>query len=325
MHLGLAFTMRSPSWGPPTPDLYAAALDMAGWADSLGFETVGLSEHHNTPDGYLPSPIVLAAGIGARTSGIDIKLSVVLATLMHPLHLAEDLAVADLVANGRLRVTLGAGFRKEESIPFGVNWKRRPSLMVETVETLRAAWTGEPFEFRGSTVQVLPRPARPGGPRSPWRAHRRDRRAGRRRSASATNRSASTSTSCTSPSWPGSASPRPPPRPGEGIDPLPGFVAVAHDPAAYWAEVGPHVLHNENEYASYARRKDLTPFQAATDPDELIHRGAARVYTPEELVATCRAMGPDGVLRFNPLEGGVPPEVGWRSLRLFETEVLPHI
>ena len=117
MHLGVAFTMRSPSWGPPTPDLYAAALDMAAWADSLGFETVGLSEHHNTSDGYLPSPIVLASAIGARTSRIDIKLSVVLATLMHPLHLAEDLAVADLVSNGRLRVTLGRGTARRSSSP----------------------------------------------------------------------------------------------------------------------------------------------------------------------------------------------------------------
>lgn len=325
MHLGLAFTMRSPSWGPPTPDLYAAALDMAGWADSLGFETVGLSEHHNTPDGYLPSPIVLAAGIGARTSGIDIKLSVVLATLMHPLHLAEDLAVADLVANGRLRVTLGAGYRKEEFIPFGVNWKRRPSLMVETVETLRAAWTGEPFEFRGSTVQVLPRPARPGGP--PLALAGTSEGSARRAAALGVGYEplGEHFYQLYLAELARLGQPAPPPRPGEGIDPLPGFVVVAHDPAAYWAEVGPHVLHNENEYASYARRKDLTPFQAATDPDELIHRGAARVYTPEELVATCRAMGPDGVLRFNPLEGGVPPEVGWRSLRLFETEVLPHI
>src|SRR5207249_4843521 len=99
-----------------------------------------------------------------RTSSIHLRLSVVLATLQHPIRLAEDLAVLDLVSGGRLSVALGAGYRREEFLAFGVNWKRRPSLMVEAVETLRKAWTGEPFEFRGTTVQVLPRPAQPGGP-----------------------------------------------------------------------------------------------------------------------------------------------------------------
>ena len=114
MELAIAFNMRSPSWGPPTG--YAAAvLDMCAWADRLGFATVLLSEHHNTSDGYLPSPIVMAGAVGARTTRIDIKISVVLATLMHPVHLAEDLAVADLISGGRLHVTLGAGYRVPES------------------------------------------------------------------------------------------------------------------------------------------------------------------------------------------------------------------
>jgi len=197
--------------------------------------------------------------------------------------------------------------------------------MVETVETLRAAWTGEPFEFRGSTVQVLPKPARAGGPPLALAGTSE----GSARRAAALDVGYEPLGEHFYQVYLGEMArlgrPAPPPCPGEGIEPLPGFVAVAHDPAAYWAEVGPHVLHNENEYASYARRKDLTPFKAASDPDELLRRGAARVYTPEEMVAACRAMGPDGVVRFNPLEGGIPPEAAWRSLRLFETEVLPHI
>ena len=164
VRMTMSFTMRNPAWGPPAADLYAAALDMAAWADGQGFETVALSEHHNTSDGYLPSPTVMAGAIAARTTTVRIKLSVVLATLLHPIHLAEDLAVADLISNGRLHVTLGAGYRREEFLVFGVNWKRRPSLMVEVVETLRQAWQGEEFEFRGHPVRVLPKPARPGGP-----------------------------------------------------------------------------------------------------------------------------------------------------------------
>ena len=141
VELDLAFNMRSPSWGPPTADLYAAALDMSVWADRLGFSTVLVSEHHNTSDGYLPSPIVMAGALAARTTHINIKISVVLATLMHPLHLAEDLAVVDLISGGRLQVTLGAGYRKAEFQAFQIDWKKRPSMMREIVETLRSAST----------------------------------------------------------------------------------------------------------------------------------------------------------------------------------------
>jgi len=84
-HLTISFAMRAPEWGPPATDLYAAALDMTAWAERVGFDEVRLSEHHDTTDGYLPSPIVLAAGLGARTSTIAIKLFVVLATLQHPI------------------------------------------------------------------------------------------------------------------------------------------------------------------------------------------------------------------------------------------------
>src|SRR5438477_147587 len=70
-----------------------------------------------------------------------------------------ELAVLDLVSGGRMRLVVGLGYREEEYRQFGLSIKRRPSLMEEAVETLKQAWTGEPFEFRGETVRILPRPA----------------------------------------------------------------------------------------------------------------------------------------------------------------------
>ena len=325
MHLSLAFNMRAPAWGPPAGDLYEAAIEMSAWADQLGFETVLLAEHHNTGDGYLPSPSVMAGAIAARTTRLDIKLSVVLATLMHPVHLAEDLAVVDVISKGRLHVTLGAGYRKEEFYVFGVNWKRRPSIMVETIDTLKKAWTGEEFEFRGHPLRVLPKPARPGGP--PLALAGTSEGSAKRAAALdlAYEPLGEQFYRAYLDELGRLGKPLPPPRPGEGLPGFPSYVAVADDPADYWAKVARHVQHNANEYASYAQRKDLTPFKAAKDPDELLRRGDARVYTPAELVAACQAVGPDGVLRFNPLEGGIPPDTAWESLRLFEREVLPEL
>src|SRR5436309_3326039 len=66
--LALSYEMRVPAFGPPGEVLYAAALDQSEWADRLGFESVVLSEHHTSPDGYMPSPLIMASAIGARTA-----------------------------------------------------------------------------------------------------------------------------------------------------------------------------------------------------------------------------------------------------------------
>ena len=67
MELVISYDMRAPSFGAPTRELYAAALDQVAWADALGFDSVGLGEHHGSPDGYNPSPLILAAAMGGRT------------------------------------------------------------------------------------------------------------------------------------------------------------------------------------------------------------------------------------------------------------------
>ena len=91
MEFTISFDMRAPDFGAPAKDLYAAALDQCAWADELGFDFVGIGEHHATDDGYLPSPIVFASAVAARTRHILLRPSVLLAPFYDPLKLAEDL------------------------------------------------------------------------------------------------------------------------------------------------------------------------------------------------------------------------------------------
>ena len=60
MEFVISFDMRAPAFGAPAADLYPAALDMCEWADGIGFNCVGLGEHHASDDGYLPSPVPFA-------------------------------------------------------------------------------------------------------------------------------------------------------------------------------------------------------------------------------------------------------------------------
>jgi alkanesulfonate monooxygenase SsuD/methylene tetrahydromethanopterin reductase-like flavin-dependent oxidoreductase (luciferase family) len=276
-------------------------------------------EHHASSDGYLPSPIVLGAAIAGVTDRMLLRLSLILLPLYHPLRAAEDLAVLDLVSGGRLELTVGLGYREEEYAQFGVNMRRRPSLMEEAVEALKHAWTGEPFEFRGQTVRILPRPAqrpRPAilmGGSSPASA----RRAARIADGYA-------------PLAPRlyelyldelRALGKPVPPPTSDAAGAGGYVFVSDDPEREWARIARHALHDNNEYAQWigARRG---PFSAAADEDELRSRGIYRVLTPDECVELAATVG---ALTFKPLVGGLDPDVGWSTLQLVADKVLPRL
>ena len=161
MELVVTYDMRAPDFGAPARELYAAALDQVVWADEQGFDIVGLGEHHASPDGYNPSPLVLAAAMGGRTRRIRFRTSVLLAPLYDPIKLAEDAAVTQLATGGRLLLGIGGGYRPAEFEMFGKRLEDRWRLIGETIELLRLAWRGEPFEWQGRRCHVTPRPEPP--------------------------------------------------------------------------------------------------------------------------------------------------------------------
>ena len=318
--LTLAYDMRARDTGAPAADLYGAAVEQAAWADRLGFSSVVLMEHHASTDGYLPSPIVLGAAMAGVTERLLIRLSLVLLPLYHPLHAAEDLAVLDLVSGGRMRLTVGLGYREEEYEQFGVNIKRRPSLMEEAVATLKQAWTGEPFEFRGATVRVLPRPAQRPRPQifmggaSPASAKRAARIAdGYQPLAPRLYEIYQEELKTLGRPEPDSDVPRS----GTGG----AYLFVAEDPDRAWARIAPHAMQDTNEYARWIGSLRGV-FSPVSDPDELRRRGTYRVVTPDECVELAHE---HGALNFKPLTGGLDPDVAWESLQLFADKVLPRL
>ena len=141
MELVMTYDMRAPDFGAPARELYAAALDHVQWADALGFDSVGLGEHHCSPDGYNPSPLPLACAMGGRTRKILLRTSVLLAPLYDPIKLAEDAAVTQLATGGRLQLGIGGGYRPAEFEMFGRRLEDRWREIGETIELLRRAWT----------------------------------------------------------------------------------------------------------------------------------------------------------------------------------------
>ena len=153
----MRFSMRSKSTDPAARGaMYGALLDMASWSETRGCIATVLSEHHAVDDGYLPSPVPLAAAIAARTSTMPISVAALLLALYEPVKLAEDLAVVDLISRGRVSYVIGIGYRDEEFDMFGVERRGRGRLVEDRIRLLRRLWSGEPVEFEGRRARVTP-------------------------------------------------------------------------------------------------------------------------------------------------------------------------
>ncbi|MFJ7065166.1 LLM class flavin-dependent oxidoreductase [Streptomyces sp. NPDC101115] len=300
---------------------YRAALEMAAHADAHGVDTVQTEEHHGAANNWLPSPFAFAGAVFGATKRIAVTVSAIIGPLHDPLRLAEEIAVLDLLSGGRLVTVAGIGYRPEEYEERGVDWGRRGRLQDLLLETLLAAWSGEPFTYRGRTVRVTPRPFTQPHPLllvggSSKAAARRAARLGLPLFPSAHLPELETyyREQCAAFGT-------------EGWTMMPAretpLLHVSEDPDRTWAEYGEHFLHEARTYASW-QSKDIRSAvrSAATTVPELRAEGVYRVVTPEE----CVALGGElDSLVLHPLCGGMPVVEGWRSVRLFCENVLPRL
>ena len=144
---------------------YAECLEEIEEGERLGFTGVWLSEHHFVDDGYLPSPLVVAAAIAARTRTMTIGTNILLLPMHHPLRVAEDAAVVDLLSGGRFVLGVGQGYVQHEFEALGFNRRNRPSLFEEGIEIIRQALTEGRTGYEGKRwnlpdLPFEPRPSR---------------------------------------------------------------------------------------------------------------------------------------------------------------------
>ena len=320
----MRFDMRAPDFGAPTGDLYAAAIEMAAFAETRGALTAAVCEHHTTADGYLPSPLVLATAMAARTTTLPIMTAALILPLYDPIRLAEDMVVLDIISRGRVSYILAIGYRPEEFDHHGADFRRRGRLVEGQLALLLHAKAGEPFEHEGRRVHVTPAPVTPGGPTVIWgggspAAAKRAARFGLDFIAQGggAELEAVYADECRA----------------QGREP--GFcmvpstdrattVFVADDVDAAWAELGPHLLHDVRAYSSMNEGNTHTAsLTTANSVEEL--RAEERthlVLTVDEAVAMIKAGQP---LALQPLVGGLPPEIAWRYLRTVTDEVMPRL
>jgi len=310
----MRFGMRAKTTtGPELADLYRAAVEMCAWGESHGCIAATLSEHHGSEDGYLPSPVPLAAAIAARTSRLPINVAALMFLFYEPVKLAEDMVIVDLLSRGRVSYVVGIGYRDEEFAMFGVDKRRRGALAEERVRLLRRLFAGEEAEVDGRRARITPGPFTPGGPPiagggGTEAAARRAARLGMLFLADRADpgletayndeaeRAGVTPVGCVLPT--------------EGV---PLTVFVADDPDRAWAEIGEHLLVDAVGYGRWnADRAGVASVSFATTVDELkAEKGQYQIVTPDEAAVM---LGKGMWLALQPLVGGIPPEVAWRYL-----------
>ena len=159
MQIGLLYSLQAPpEYGRPAATVYRDALDEIAWVDANapGIHSVWLTEHHGFADGYLPSPMIVAGAIAARTRRLRIAQGIVLLPLYgHPLRLAEDAAVIDVLSDGRFELGVGMGYRADEFDSFGIDLRTRKGRFEEGLDILRHAFTGERFTYEGRYYNAL--------------------------------------------------------------------------------------------------------------------------------------------------------------------------
>lgn len=161
-----------PAWTGQVPaQRYRDTLDQIALADDLGLDGVWLAELHFQPDySVMPAPLLVAAAASQRTRSLRLGIGVNLLPLHDPLRLAEQVAVLDVMSDGRVDCGVARGGNPEHFAGYGVPMVERTERFEEGVQVLERAWAEAPLSFAGrhfhyDAVNVAPKPVqRPGPP-----------------------------------------------------------------------------------------------------------------------------------------------------------------
>jgi alkanesulfonate monooxygenase SsuD/methylene tetrahydromethanopterin reductase-like flavin-dependent oxidoreductase (luciferase family) len=325
---GLAYDFRNPEqWRKPTEALYKETLDQIVWAESLGFRSVWLTEHHFCDDGYTPSPLTIAAAIGARTQHMQIGTNLLVLPLHDPIRVAEDAATVSILTGGRFRLGVGQGYHEEEFQGFDRKLVNRPSLLEEGVEIIRRAWTGEVVNFSGKRfnvegVRITPVPENPPPLLIGALADPAIERAARIGDGYLDTLNAGGAKYVDALSTVGKDA-------AEGRIYSLQWPIIDEDPEKAWAEIGPHSVYQWNEYIGWGVFGPPDQVPRYESPDQLVEAGMVQLWDAstavEQLSGILSARPQTKDLHFLAQLPGESVESGSRRVEYLATKVMPEV
>ena len=325
---GLAYDFRNPAqWAKSSEALYKETLDQIAWAEDLGLGSVWLTEHHFCDDGYTPSPLVVAAAIGARTRQMRIGTNLLVLPLHDPMRIAEDAATVSILTGGRFLLGVGQGYHEAEFDAFGRKLRNRPSLLEEGIEIIRRAWTGEIVNYTGKRfrvdgVRITPVPDNPPPILVGALADPAIERAARLGDGYLDTLNAGGAKYIDA-------------LPKVGKDPADGriyslqWAVIDEDPERAWAEVGKHSVYQWNEYIGWGVFGPPDQIPRYEDPAQLVEAGMIQLWDAstaiEQLSGILRDRPQTRDLHFFAQLPGEPVESGSRRVEYLATKVMPEV
>jgi alkanesulfonate monooxygenase SsuD/methylene tetrahydromethanopterin reductase-like flavin-dependent oxidoreductase (luciferase family) len=144
--------------------LYNLYLDELAFCEEMGFDGVGVNEHHQTVYGLMPSPNVMAAALAQRTEKIKIAiLGNAISLRDHPVRVAEEIAMLDVMTKGRIISGFVRGIGAEY-YSFRLDPTKSKERFYEAHDIIKLAWTEDgPTSYYGKhytvpTINPWPRP-----------------------------------------------------------------------------------------------------------------------------------------------------------------------
>lgn len=163
MRIGTFHLMGSPDMRPGE-QRFAEALEQIVLAEELGMAEAWVAEHHFSNYGYSSNPLLTIAKASALTTRIRFGQAVIVTPVWHPVRLAEDVAITDILTGGRLDIGIGRGYQPLEFNGFNVPIEENRAIFEEHLAVMKKAWTETDFTFNGryfkikKPITVLPRP-----------------------------------------------------------------------------------------------------------------------------------------------------------------------
>jgi probable F420-dependent oxidoreductase len=342
LKFGVVADIRNPPgpWNRPSGELYPEIIEHLAEVEALGFDAAWCIEHHFTGDDYMPSPLIVAAAIAARTKRMRIATNIAILPLYHPVRFAEDAALVDAISNGRLDVGVGLGWQPDEFAGYGIDLKERGRRADEILQIVQRLWRGEMVSFQGKyfqidKAQITPRPVQTPTPPI-WIAGLT--RPGIRRAAKYGDGYTGL---CDKASYEiyveelralGKD-----PALGRVSGALNGFIVVSDDPPRSLALYAPHVAYFINTYAKlfetsarseeeFSDRRTAPIWSTSDTADELVKSGMLSVLRPEETIERIKgivAQVPLETLALNFYPPGLPIREVHAHMELFARKVIP--
>jgi alkanesulfonate monooxygenase SsuD/methylene tetrahydromethanopterin reductase-like flavin-dependent oxidoreductase (luciferase family) len=163
MKVGVLQFFSWPERRVPLNTVYDRALQRIDVMDRTGYDAVWLAEHHFSTYSVCPSVHLMGMHVANRTEHLRIGMAVTLASFYHPLRIAEEVALLDVLSGGRVNWGAGRGFDRTEYDAFRVTEEESYPRFREHVDIVQRAWTSDRLTYHGAfwdfdDIEVLPKP-----------------------------------------------------------------------------------------------------------------------------------------------------------------------